>query len=224
MPTQWRTRPALALDAQGRPLSLWIAQVAGKHSRLMSSRRATPAGVASKFEEPVELSTNVADTYSQQPPTLVFDGKDFVAAWTGGANDSTVYTARYDTATEQWGPEAPVSDEAVSTQILPRLVTDRHRSLTLLFARATTDYDGQGDVSAQVVYQRYNAATGAWGPVSEFPGGFDRIDATNYDRMMPLLGSNAEGVMGAAWVPVELKTDGDESYWAPRGIAFATFD
>ena len=184
--SQKRGAPAIAFDGNGDGMALWANASSG--SKLMASRYSKKNG----WSEPELVSGNLNVKPIFEPAGLVFDGHEFVAAWTAdeGGNPYT-YTARYDLKTG-WGAfqkRQSMAGDGTSSLRPPRLAGDGRGNLILVWAKGAAP-------TFTLVYQRY--AGGAWGPITSVPGG--TVASTNFEGGEDLtLSMNASGLAALAW-------------------------
>ncbi len=186
LPARPRSVPGLALDGSGDPLLLWAARE-GNHYVLLSGRR--QGGVDEPFAEPQTVSGDVAGIEMQVPPALVFDGRDFVAAWVAGSDEKRLYTARYDTSTEAWGEVIALNDAAPVSTVAARLATDPRGNLMIVFGSSR---------AGALAYQRYSAAIQKWSGAQELPMPELPMDALMIESFAAV-GMNASGLAAVTW-------------------------
>lgn len=142
-------QPAVAFDAETRPLVVWQRGV-----ELVASRFDTNQGVWGGY-------TNIVsglDVVPPEPPALVFDGHTFVVAYastTGKA--TTINLTRYDADADGWSEPTPLQSTATkASPRMPRLNADARGNLLALWASPVST-----GVST-FAYRRFDAAAGAW--------------------------------------------------------------
>jgi hypothetical protein len=183
-----RGAPAVAVDADGRALVLWTSRDGSPTNVLMASRFIDEA----QWSDPLPLAgaTSVIDLL--EPPSLVFDGETFVAAWTERvASSGTIRAARFNMEVDQFAASEARSAPRTALERMPRLVADTHHHLLLVWA-ATHPSGGQ------LVYSRYDALGASWSGPAEVSGGVVHDSAPATIRPMPL-GMNASGVGALMW-------------------------
>jgi hypothetical protein len=191
---QKRGAPAVAMDSGGDGMAVWVNASSG--SRLMASRFSQKTGWAEP--EPISGDLNVVALFER--PGLVFDGHDFVAAWT--ANDAGkyyTYTARYDLKAGWTAYEKQQTVAADGTTVLrtPRLVGDGRGNLMLLWAKGVAP-------TFTLVYQRYSS--GAWGPITAVPGGTISSNTFITAGEELDLSMNASGLAALSWANYDKAT------------------
>lgn len=177
--------PAVAVDAQGGAMVLWLDAPNGflKASRYDATHGWTaPVLVASG------LTTSLRDV-----PALVFDGSDFVAAWTaqGAGLKPYTYTARYSSETGwgQPGLQQTAAADGTSVARMPRLGSDGRGNLLLVWAKGSAP-------NYSLVYQRYTA--GKWSAIQAIEGA--QITDSNFEMVDVLpFAVNASGLGAVAW-------------------------
>jgi len=152
---------ALAMNPNGDAMAVWVrlpgtgtgTLVASSFSRSSGWGGATPL-----------TSTLVVDPINDRPG-LVFDGKTFVAAFTGSdASKLAAYSVRYDTVAQGWdaAEKRQAASDLASAARMPRLASDGRGNLMLVWTTGVSP-------NYKLVYQRY--ANGAWGETQVVPGG-----------------------------------------------------
>lgn len=182
-----RGTPALAFDGSGNALALWVD---GNSTQLMASFFSSEGD----WLEAETVSDDLSVSLLWSPPALVFDGTDWVAAWTAvNAQDRWLtYTARYK-ATTGWSDPEPQQgiDDELAAKRMPRLVADRRGNLMLVWAIGT-------EPDLKQVYQRYTH--GSWGAITELPSGdihFQSFEA-DYPVNLPISITD-NGLIALAW-------------------------
>lgn len=157
--TDRRGAPALAMDANGDAMALWVKRD-DTDQTLMASRFVANLG----WQAPDELAPQLVPQALYDHPGLMFDGQSFVAAFTAvdGATLGT-YTARFDLQQKQWSaPELhPIAAGSVTVR-MPRLAGDHRGNLLLVWATGSSP-------SYKLVYQRYGQ--GNWSQTANIPDG-----------------------------------------------------
>jgi len=190
---QGRGAPAVAFDADGNAMVLWANASVG--SKLMASFFSRQTGWA----EPQAIAGNLKLAPYFEQPGLVFDGQDFVAAWTASdAGKFYTYTARYDLEAG-WGAfekrQTAVAD-GTSAVRSPRLVGDGRGNLLLVWAKGTAP-------TFTLVYQRYSG--GVWGPITAVPEG--TVTSASFENGNDLqLSMNADGLAALSWANYDTAT------------------
>jgi hypothetical protein len=138
--------PALAFDAESRPLVVWQrgAELVASH---FDSANA-------KWANYVKIAGTLQNVFLE-PPALVFDGTSFVAAYL--SKDGVIDVVRYDGNAGSWGSPQPLQSATTkAAPRMPRMTTDAHGNLLLIWATSVET----GVYS--LVYQRFDAAASAW--------------------------------------------------------------
>ncbi len=179
--------PAVAFDAVGNALALWVA--AQDTGCIVMMNRYSHFG---SWEGASAVSDVMFDCQSWDPPALVFDGQTFVAAWTAQQEDGTivVYSARFDMATSTFLPyEERTRSENLQWRT-PRLGADSHQNLLLVWAKVA------GTTGATLAYQRYDAERGAWMTAKNVSGGAVNDQDIAIQSRLPLsVSANGLGTM-----------------------------
>ncbi|HEX2875406.1 MAG TPA: Ig-like domain-containing protein [Polyangiaceae bacterium] len=138
--------PAVAFDAQSQPLVVWQRGVELVSSHFDSAN--------AKWANYVKVAGTLQSVFTE-PPALVFDGTSFVAAYL--SKDGVIDLVRYDASAGTWGTPAPMQSATTkAAPRMPRMTTDAHGNLLLIWASSVET----GVYS--LVYQRFDAAAGAW--------------------------------------------------------------
>ncbi len=203
--SQRRGAPAVAFDSGGDAMAVWVNASSG--SKLMASRFSQKTGWA----EPTTISGDLSVKPLFERPGLVFDGHDFVAAWsaTEGGKQYT-YTARYDLKAG-WSPHEKrqgVVADGTSLLRTPRLTSDRRGNLLLVWVKGAAP-------TFTIVYQRFTG--GAWSAIKAVPGG--SISSATFESAGEdlILSANASGLAALTWASY----DKDTGYLS--GVRLASF-
>lgn len=183
-----RGNPKLALDDAGEAMAVWI----GDDYKIMASR--SRAGMTDWFE-PVAISGSVGQPLSYVQPSLVFDGKTFVAAWTARVGSaSNVYAARYDMENARWDAFQQVSDvKTHPTPRMPMLSADANQNLMLVWVVPTSG------ARFGLVCQRYNPVEGRWAAPRVIEDASLRGEVSGTDRAWLAFGMGSHGQAAVTW-------------------------
>lgn len=184
--THQRGTPALAIDAKGDAVALWVKDD-GAARVLMASRFSADQG----WQDPTPVAPELEAQALYDTPGLVFDGQTFVAAFTASdGNALGAYTTRFDPEKAQWSePELRSGPDQVVSR-MPRLAGDPRGNLMLVWTTG-------GSPSFKLSYQR--RVHGAWSATAEIPESAfinKYFAVSNYP--MPLT-MNAGGSAVMAW-------------------------
>jgi hypothetical protein len=157
--------------------------------------------VAGGWETPVPVSSATSSVVNMlEAPGLVFDGQNYVAAWT--ATDNYVYSAVYDVALGEWTTPEPRSSAGVYRS-MPGLGVDAHGNVLVTWL--------QGAQAPHTLrFARYDARAGMWGNAQAIPGG------TMPDWSYTAFGVGAGGHAAIMWI--DRDTQGD-----PASLRLASF-
>jgi hypothetical protein len=162
----------------------------------------------SAWSQPELVSGTLMVDVVEDPPSLVFDGHDFIAAWSARENGKRfAYTARYKLATgwNAYQKQQTATDAATALK-MPRLVSDGRGTLLLVYAAGTGS-------SFSLMYQRY--ANGAWGSINPVPGG--SVSSQSFESNDTVsLSMSQNGLAALAW------TDRDDGQYI-KAIRLASF-
>jgi hypothetical protein len=153
-----RGAPAIAVDDGGGAVALWLREDLATASGSMVSSRFTASG---GWEDPVIVSGTLSVVDMLEAPGLVFDGHNYVAAWT--ATDGYVYSAVYDVELGEWASYEPRSSAGVYMG-MPGLGVDAHGNVMLTWLQGA-------QVPLTLRFARYDAQAGAWSDAQAIPGG-----------------------------------------------------
>jgi hypothetical protein len=195
--TYYRGTPALALNATGEAMLVWVRGSA-EGTELYGSRYASSA-----WQTPVPISTVKGGLVFQEEPGLVAVGNDFVVAWnqTVSAVNNT-YTARFSQGA--WSaPDLRSGGTINGLKRMPRLDVDDRQNLLLVWPRATETLHVYDYVQA-----RFLQATNTWyGPTTVTQVTDKNIDFSPEDNDFTTPGYtvalpfavNGSGVAALAW-------------------------
>ncbi|HVY26969.1 MAG TPA: hypothetical protein VHB79_10470 [Polyangiaceae bacterium] len=182
--------PALAMDSEGNAVALWINR---KGSGSAEALMASDCSKVGTWGTPVQVAPSLLSRPTFDAPGLVFDGEDFVVAFTAtDGHQVGAYTARRSASGASWSsPERrQAAGDAASATRMPRLAGDRRGNLILVWTTGSAP-------SFKLVYQRYSQ--GSWGETKEIPDGtFDNEYFTLSNYPMPLT-VNDSGYGALAW-------------------------
>lgn len=173
--------PAVAMDREGNAAALWLEQVQSQPSvSVLMASHFSPDGGWSK-PKAITAAVPLPIAAINDAPALVFDGKTFVAAFTGGVDDNQrfAYSLRYDAVAGGWTYEKrQAAADAKSSRRMPRLLSDSHGNLILIWVTGATP-------TYTLVYQRYS--NGVWSTTQSLPGGSiaDSQMETGFDANPP---------------------------------------
>jgi hypothetical protein len=149
---------------------------------MVSSRFTTAGG----WEAPVVVSGTVTVVSQNlfEAPGLVFDGLNYVAAWT--AVEGYVYSAVYDAELEAWADYERRSSAGVYLA-MPSLGVDAHGHVLLTWV--------QGAQAPHTLrFARYDARAGMWSDAQAIPGG------TMPDLSYTAFGVGPNGQAAIIWI------------------------
>jgi hypothetical protein len=177
--------PAVAFDATGRAIAIWF----DKKSSVIRASRYQPA---SGWDTPLAISGAETVTILDEAPALVFDGSDFVAAWTAESGGKLyTYTARY-AASSGWDvPQRrqTVAADGFSASHMPRVGSDGRGNLLLVWAKGTAP-------NFSLVYQRFTG--GMWRGIQEIDGAGIKSPTFESSQALPFA-VNPNGLGVVAW-------------------------
>jgi len=180
-PNDERGAPAIAVDGDGGALAFWLREDVLSGGGVMVGSRFTVAG---GWEAPVVVSSGTSSVVNMlEAPGLVFDGENYVAAWT--ATDNYVYSAVYDVELGEWMSPEPRSSAGVYRR-MPGLGVDAHGHLLLTWLQGA-------QAPYTLRFARYDARAGAWSDHQPIPGG------TLNDLSYPAFGVGANGQAAISW-------------------------
>jgi hypothetical protein len=185
-PEPTRGEPQVAFDDANVPVIVWRrgAQLVASHYEVTQSAWLEPRPISGQLTGLVELDRD------PEPPALVFDGHDFVAAFTvlsGSAHDN--YLVRYDQADQVWGEPELVSTAAVrGSERMPRLVSDAHGNLLLLWVNA------KSESVYEFVSRRFDSSTATWSVPAVIAGATMKNKELSKGYGTLALGGNASGL------------------------------
>ncbi|HKY39532.1 MAG TPA: Ig-like domain-containing protein, partial [Polyangiaceae bacterium] len=182
-----RGAPAIAVDNDGGAMALWLREGAGSGA-LVSSRYTTAGG----WEAPVGLSGTLTIANILDAPGLVFDGTNYVAAWTGkdGANHY-VYSATFDMEFGEWSSYELRTSAPVLAR-MPGLGVDGRGNLLMTWLQS------QNADQAAIMYARFDARAGEWSDATAVPGGIVKDDIIASQLPTPL-GVGVSGHAAVIW-------------------------
>jgi hypothetical protein len=175
--------PSIAFDSKDDALAVWVSANQLKGSRLLDGT----------WSDPVSVSDSLKVTQVSDSPGLVFDGKDFVAAWVAqdASSKSYTFTARFDLASGWDGYEQrQAAADGTSSLHMPRLVSDGRGHSLLVWAKGAKS-------SFSLVYQR--DVDGVWGATEAVSGG--AVTGSDFEMYGELpLSMNRSGLGALAWL------------------------
>jgi hypothetical protein len=175
----------VAFDAAGGAIAIWFDK---KSAVIRASRYQSASG----WDSPLAISGAETVSILDEAPGLVFDGKDFVAAWTAESGGKLyVYTARY-TANSGWDvPQRrqTAAADGFSASHMPRLGSDGRGNLLLIWAKGTAP-------NFSLVYQRFTGGT--WTGIQEILGGGIKSSIFESAQALPFA-LNPDGLGAVAW-------------------------
>jgi hypothetical protein len=194
-----RGAPAIAVDDDGGAMALWLREDPQSGNGSMVSSRFTVAG---GWEDPVVVSgtLSVINQNLFEAPGLVFDGLNYVAAWT--AADGYVYSAVYDVELGEWADYEPRSSAGVYRS-MPGLGVDAHGHLLVTWLQGA-------QAPHTLSFARYDARAGMWSNAQPIPGG--NMPELSY----PAFGVGAGGHAAIIWI-------GRDNQGDPATLRLASF-
>lgn len=192
-PTDFVTRPTVAIDNDGDVFVAWNFAGTGTVMRSVRGRRFDSSGVALGNE--FDVSTN--STYVGENPSVAMDPVgNTVVVWAGGQSNGTggIYGQRYDSAGAKVSGEFVIHNAAANQGAAPVVSVDA-------IGRFTVAWYGAGANGAGIYGQRF-AATGS-------PQGTEFLVSTNFDysRRRLSMSGNSAGEFAITW-PGKYEQDG----------------
>ncbi len=181
-----RSAPALAVDAAGHAMVLWVRETAGV-TALVASRNTG----GDMWSDPVVIKPSGLAGPITDAPALVFDGQTFVAAWVARDGGTTlVYTSRFDQELLQWNTAEPRTAKSALGR-MPKLGSDAHQNLVLTWVVSQAN-------GGALAYSRYDAQNDSWTDPSGVDGG-SITDATIAGDSPTPLSVNSSGLGALMW-------------------------
>ena len=186
--TDFQSRPAIAMDADGDFVVSWGSYGQDGEDYGVYAQRYNAAGVA----QGGEFRVNTYTTAGQGSPTLAMDADgDFVVSWNSTGQDgfnTGVFLQRYNAAGVAQGSEFQVNTFTTAGQAVPAIAMDADGDFVVSWQSNGQDGNGYG-----IYARRYNAAGVAQG--SEF-----RVNTfTTGAQTQPTVAMDADGDFVVSW-------------------------
>lgn len=188
--TDYQTRPAVAMDADGDFVVVWSSNGQDGSSNGIYAQRyssqGTPLGA-------FKVSTYTTGSQHSAAVSMDADG-DFVVTWSSKDQDGSgygIYAQRYNAVGTPQGSEFKVNSYTTNNQFGPSIAMDQAGNFAI-----TWFSDGQDGSFYGVYAQRYNAAGTPQG--TEF-----RVNSyTTSDQRYPSIAMDLEGNFAIAWTSI----------------------